>query len=381
MNKVMIDNVRSPKNGYDFKEKSEYRLKVWSIFAEKIDTETAKVLFLPSKEGLEIPIALSCGFKEENLIAVDDCPAVIASSRWRKEYPKIKFYGNKLSRAAQRIRKDGIIIAAANLDLCGNISKPTINEIVDFISSGCLLGECVISLTMLCGREQTAVNTLAELFLEAKKETFSGFKYSKFSKRIQVICALIHNKQGFNLKYEYEGSYKSGTQKMSFGIFSMLHRLQAEYYIDKYAELLSKDIENYCKIRTEHRDFRFYWSIWPSRKKYLDTGKIVKISQKKITEAQLTNDIYRVWLDKERSRLECVIDSTILNKLKSFDSDGCFLFASRATSYTQRSKELWQIFCHNDFYSGCKGNQSQAYCEDRKKATKYLNEINWDIRR
>ena len=53
MNKVIIDNVRSPKNGYDFKEKSEYRLKVWSIFAEKIDTKTAKVLFLPYRVQAE----------------------------------------------------------------------------------------------------------------------------------------------------------------------------------------------------------------------------------------------------------------------------------------------------------------------------------------
>ena len=106
----MQKKIRAPKTGYNFEEKNKYRHKVWSTFAEKLDVSSAIVLFLPSKEGLEIPIALSYGFKEENLIAVDDCPAVIAASKWRKEYPKIKFYGNSLSRAGERIKQDDICL-------------------------------------------------------------------------------------------------------------------------------------------------------------------------------------------------------------------------------------------------------------------------------
>lgn len=381
--------IRGPKNKYNFKEKEKYRQKVWSTFANFLDVETAVVLFLPSKMGYEIPIALSYGFKEENLIAVDDCPAVIATSKWRKEYPKIKFYGNTLSRAAERIKEDGIVIDAANLDLCGNISMPMVDAIQGFVFSGCLSGEVMISLTMLSGRESQAINTLAELYMKSINSNLS--KFSKFSKRIQVMCSLIQKSNEFNVKYEYEGSYLSGKLKMVYGIWSMIHKEQIIFEMEQVLDILAPEIKNYCKLKQEHRDFRSFWNNFDrmNNTMYIQSliNKEVKISKKKRTEAQETNDIYCVWLDKEKKRLDKLIEKAILYKLfkygmsyyRGFDS---LRYYAMCHLYNDR---LWKIFygfgCGGGFYDGCQGRKSLNWCLNPKKAERYLNKIDWKIER
>lgn len=375
--------IRAPKNGYGFKEKQKYRHKVWSYFASKLNAETARVLILPSKEGLEIPIALSYGFKEENLIAVDDCPAVIATSKWRKEYPKIKFYGNKLSRAGERIFQDGTTIDAANLDLCGNISACMIDEFQRFVFSGCLSGKAIVSLTMLCGRESQAVNTLAELYLKAADHQYST--YSKFNKRIQVMCALI-DIHGINIKYEHEEYYKSGNLKMVFGVFSILQDVYIEDLIEKNRENLEREIAPYCKVRNEHKDFRFFWKgTWSRRGYYFllslscDDYKHRAPSKIQLSQAQDINDIYSAWLYKERKRLDDILEKLFLSEGKGWGSS----FESklnRRMLYPDQ-KNIWHTFYDDNFYKGCQGTESQDFCLNSKKAEKYLDKIGWDIKR
>ena len=116
---------RAPADGYDFARKRDYRRKVWATFRESLKREhiplaNAQALLMPSVEGDEIDVALNAGFREYNLHVVDKEPAIVATLK--KRYPKIHTYGVTVSRAMDRMARDGIRVACANFDLCNQIS-------------------------------------------------------------------------------------------------------------------------------------------------------------------------------------------------------------------------------------------------------------------
>lgn len=144
----------APETGYDFEAKAKYRKIIWDCFSKNVsDPGKSKVGFLPSQEGLEIPLAIERGFKEKNLFAIDRNRALLRHAKWRRRYPKVKTYGSELPRAGERIRADNHRLDAVNLDLCGNISIPTIRAIRGFIESDCLKSQSVVAMTLMNGRE------------------------------------------------------------------------------------------------------------------------------------------------------------------------------------------------------------------------------------
>ena len=122
----------------------------------------AKVGFLPSREGLEIPIALSLGFKEENLYAIDKSPQMMIHAPWRAKYKKINVYGSEVARAGQRMHIQGVKLDAVNLDLCGTFSRPTIDSLAGFLRSGCMKNTSLIAYTLFKGREHPDMTELIE---------------------------------------------------------------------------------------------------------------------------------------------------------------------------------------------------------------------------
>ena len=142
-----------PLNQYQFKEKQEYREVVWDTLASNLDVSSAKVLFFPGRHGLEIEVALKHGFKEENLIACEENKAILATAAWRKQYPRIRCYGTKLSRTVERLAKDGLILDAANLDYCSNLCTAVFNDL-RALHSGAIFGKSfILALTVLKGRD------------------------------------------------------------------------------------------------------------------------------------------------------------------------------------------------------------------------------------
>lgn len=222
--------IRGPKDGYDFDAKQKYREKVWNFFEEWADKDS-KILFFPSTEGLEIPLALSLGFKQENLIAVDDNPSAISESKWRKEYPNVKFYGGRLSKVIKQIENDKIKLYGANLDFCNNLSHELIEEFNSFVCSDILEEKCLISLTVMNGRESKSTNTIADLLIE-NMEYGIGKNYSKDNfgfknKRLSVVaCSAISkiNKIDRYLQFQEDHSYMSGNIKMSYGFMEIAER-------------------------------------------------------------------------------------------------------------------------------------------------------------
>lgn len=359
--------VRAPKGGYDFEAKNEYRHKVWSCFAKHLNVKKAVVLFLPSKEGLEIPIALKYGFKEENLIAIDDCPAVIAVSKWRKKYPKIKFYGNSLARAGERITADKIKIDAANLDLCGNISTPMIKQLKGFFSSGCLKGYTIISLTMLSGRETQAVNTIANLYIEKNRGYYTGF--GDFDKRIQVMCSIIEGVLfgETRIRYNCQGNYKSGKMKMVYGVFEIMSvEFAVQSFSKKQGYFINKVI-HHNKIQLEY--FLFKQFIKDKKEKNL----LLKTNLKIFWEI---DDIYDLYLKEKRDEIETHIKKLLRFPL-FFTIRGIVLEYLRRKN--ERTKKDWYFLFDDDYFIGTK-MIFRGY-QNIDKATQYLNEISWDIRR
>lgn len=128
---------RSPKNGYDNEQKNIYRHDVWEILSKEckraLMDSRAKVLMLPSKEGIEIDVAISYGIEPNQIIAIDENPALIAVSDWRKKHPEVKYFGCKVSEVHKKIKQKNWYLAAANLDFCNNFSTELIHEVNTFL--------------------------------------------------------------------------------------------------------------------------------------------------------------------------------------------------------------------------------------------------------
>jgi len=156
----MREEVRGPKAGYLSEAKADYRQKVWcTLIGESVGD--GYYICLPSSNGEEIKVMVGMGIAEDKIIAIDESAAILASAKWRKEFPRVKCYGNRLSRASARISADGHKIAAANLDLCNNLSDELIAELNCFFR----LIECEnVAITMMRGRESTALSLMVKKF-------------------------------------------------------------------------------------------------------------------------------------------------------------------------------------------------------------------------
>lgn len=157
---------KAPKNGYDNGVKADYRNRVWASFENAVsdiqrdETNTLKALIMPSAEGLEIETALDAGLQEQDIICVDRSAAVIATSKWRKIYPNIKFFASEIAEVGEKIARKGWKVRVANLDLCGNFSDDTIDAVRGFLQDAPWDRRVTFALTIAKGREGSALTTL-----------------------------------------------------------------------------------------------------------------------------------------------------------------------------------------------------------------------------
>lgn len=147
-----------PKDSYSSATKNKYREAVWDYFAKSLNVDKAVVLFFPGRDGLEIPVAMKRGFKEENLIAIDTDDGVF-TQQWAQEYPRIK----KINASLGNTNKFETRIDAANLDFCGNISSLMVKELRRFSESDSLQDDALVAITVLRGRESQERTGLIEL--------------------------------------------------------------------------------------------------------------------------------------------------------------------------------------------------------------------------
>lgn len=156
-------NRRAPIDGYSFGNKRQYRREVWATFRRVCcgSLATSHALLMPSAEGEEIEVALNNGFREHNLHVVDDNPAIVA--HLKRRYPRLNTYGSRVSRASERIKKLGVKLSAANLDMCSQLSAPIESEIRAFVDNDVLVDGACVAVTILRGREQGESRDLVRL--------------------------------------------------------------------------------------------------------------------------------------------------------------------------------------------------------------------------
>lgn len=163
-----MTDVRAPEGGYVSDSKAHYREAVWDALAPiaKLFLEDARAycLLMPSREGLEIDAAVARGIPPERIVCVDQSAAVIATSLWRKRWPQCRFFASKISEVGEKLRKAGVIIAAANLDLCGNFSDETLAEIDGFLKRAPRFDGFGLALTVMKGREGSVTARLLERY-------------------------------------------------------------------------------------------------------------------------------------------------------------------------------------------------------------------------
>lgn len=245
------DKVSSPSLGYDTPKKQSYRNDVWKCLIHAWNDlrhdDRSHVLVMPSREGLEIEHVLSLGIPEDRIIAIDKSAAVIATSLWRKKFPKVKFFASTVGDCYKKINKKGWIIAAANLDFCTNFSESLVSEFKSFTSNISRLPRSRIAVSVSKGREGTALVLMLKTFA---KDVYYGVDIQE--PRIACLFSLCAMKDALLLG---QGSYISGKMPMAWAVISddyLMHEysIDVERALDAAADTLPDDLINdpsrYC---------------------------------------------------------------------------------------------------------------------------------------
>ena len=207
------NEVHGPSIGYLTESKAEYRQTVWNSIMDNIATpETAKVLMLPSANGEEIRVALSYGIKEENIYACDENAAMLATAKWRKEYPEVNILGSRLTRAIVRLYEKGIKLDIVNLDLCTNLQQWMFDDVLHVIKY-LMKDKITIGLTLLKGRETSSEVTLARLLFKDPNGA---------ADRINIVSSYINTYTRAQHVVCLNDEYKSENQVMVYGVFDII---------------------------------------------------------------------------------------------------------------------------------------------------------------
>jgi hypothetical protein len=115
---------------------------------------------MPSSEGDEIEIAMSKGIRQENIVIVDENPAIVASLKGRK-FPLVTAKGCRISEIGPKLVKAGIHLDIANLDFTGTVHT-VFDELIAFAHSNALNDAALIGVTVLKGREPKSTFNLVQ---------------------------------------------------------------------------------------------------------------------------------------------------------------------------------------------------------------------------
>src|SRR5690554_4668327 len=236
-NKIMEIKRRAPKAGYDNPKKQEYRHNVWRHLSKSSaailkSNPNSKVLLMPSKEGFEIDVCLSYGIKPEQIIAIDENPALLAHAKWKHKIPKENRFGVKVSKIGEKIKNNGWCLAAANLDFCNNFSKELIDESRIFFKNTPLCNGFSFAVTLMKGRE---IKALLEMIMASESV------YKVNNQRLQAWLQIVnHGYKGIDTIFE--GDYFD-TSPMSYGIFKTSNSFSLDFTHER-ADALVEEVFN-----------------------------------------------------------------------------------------------------------------------------------------
>jgi hypothetical protein len=289
------EGIRQPKQGYLTDTKNSYRNIVYenffNLFKGKVGDK--KLLFLPANHDEEIKVALKVGFKEENMYAVDDNPAMLATVKWRKDYPKINVIGARLGRAFERLKEKGIKIDAANLDLCTNLQLWMFEDLSYFVEN-VMSEECALGITLLKGRESSSEIALAKLI--SKTQTGAA-------DRIKICYDYIMKTTEKSLmgKLWINEEYKSGNQIMVFGVAHFFSGVLIGRHLSKiYEKLVPK--ARYI-IKWDNYFYKF-------------DNKIKKLNYPYVKRKRIVRKGDKSWDPKEYRKIYRKLEDNVLDMLQ-----------------------------------------------------------------
>jgi hypothetical protein len=225
----------APADGYDANpQKRHYRRQVWATIRkhlrERSSLSNLHVAMMPSSEGTEIDIALQSGFREQHIHAIDRNPAIVA--HLKRRYPKIQTYGVDLSIALGRIAKSGVMIAGANLDLCGPVGSRTFAPLVAAANAEVWDNDACVCVNVLRGREQVVGGWTQEVERRSTEDPWTGgpecaesdnVRLSWMSDALAGGVARDPNYMPFPLRREIYRS-NAGSQTFMWSAWWMHHR-------------------------------------------------------------------------------------------------------------------------------------------------------------
>ncbi len=253
------DTARSPRVGYDTPEKQHYRQRVWDAllpaWREASADDRAHILLMPSREGLEIGHVISLGIPEDRIIAIDESAAVIATSLWRKKYPRVKFFASTVGECAAKIKKTGAIIAAANLDFCSNFSDELVGQFGNFIRDISRFDSARLAVSIAKGREGKALTRMINLRGERTMQAYEEPRMAAL-----MLCAgLTHQ----HIVWA-QGGYVSGRMPMAWAVVSPTDYIEKRMIAAHIAELAAYDPAHEAAVFLSTHRGRYHRGWWIS---------------------------------------------------------------------------------------------------------------------
>lgn len=204
----------APKAGYATDAKEAYRKAVWDAILSTNPDPEGHMLVLPSKEGLEIDHMVQRGIDPARIVGIDMNPAIIASAKWRDQYPDAVKMGVTVGKAWERLRAKGIKVSVANLDMCATVNSNLVQQFTDFVLNAPRCGELTIAVTVAKGREESLIAALLK-----KNDCAPIFSCPRLNSLIHL--AGIADSPIWRLVPVAEGSYVSGRHPMAWAVFTL----------------------------------------------------------------------------------------------------------------------------------------------------------------
>lgn len=245
-------NRSAPEAGYRAGFKPMQRKQVWHTLTDGIvDKPNKQVLILPSAEGDEIGWCETKGFRRQNIHCVDRNPAIVA--HLQRRYPGIQTYGVELGKAAERIRRKGLTIDVANLDLCGPVTDTLMGVLDEMSRNRTWSSHARVAVTILRGREQrdcfgSAMRSGAaeEITTDESRRTCIGVALSGgLAESFSDPTARVH----YETRLMRTEIYKSaaGSQTMLWMAFALLDRECVDFEVSELRKLASTACEHLAK--------------------------------------------------------------------------------------------------------------------------------------